>query len=128
MTSNKENNSQKAEKSKSETLLAKFGERVRELRKRQKLSQQELAPKACLHYTHIGAVERGERNPTLQSMGKIAKGLGVDITEFFPPPRTLSPEGGVIEETVDLLRGEKLEDLQLVLKFAKAIVQGELRK
>lgn len=101
----------------------KFGKRVRELRKSQKLSQQELAPKAGLHYTYIGAVERAERNLSLGSMEKIAKGLGVGIADFFPP-QELTPEGGVIDETVNLLRGRKLEDLQLVLKVAKAIVQS----
>lgn len=102
--------------------LNKFGERVRQLRKSQGLTQEALAPKAGLHYTYIGAAERGERNLSLQSIQKIAKGLGVDIAEFFPPPQTLSPKGRVIEETVNLLRGRKLEVLQLVLKVVKAIV------
>jgi len=42
-------------------ILSKIGPRVGELRKSQGLSQQKLALKTGLHYTYIGAVERGER-------------------------------------------------------------------
>ncbi len=110
-------------KMKNPTLI-KFGKRVRELRKSQELTQQELASKAGLHYTYIGAVERAERNLSLQSMEKIAKGLKVvDIADFFPPPETLTPKGQVIEEMANLLRHKELEVLQHVLKVVKAMVQ-----
>ena len=105
-------------------LLVGLGKRVRGLRKSQGLSQEKLAQRAGLHYTYIGAVERGERNLSLQSMEKIAKGLKVNIAEFFPPPQTLSPKGQLIEEIVNLLRHKELKVLQLVLKVVKAIIQG----
>ena len=104
-------------------ILIKFGKRVRELRKSQGLSQQKLALKTGLHYTYIGAVERGERNLSLQSMEKIAKGLKVNITEFFPSPQTLSPKGQVIEKIVNLLRHKELKVLQLVLRVTKTIIE-----
>jgi len=107
------------------SLLAKLGKKVRELRKTQKLSQKKLAQKAGLHYTYIGAVERGERNLSLRSMEKIAKGLKVNIAEFFPSPQTLSPKGQVIEKIVNLLRHKELKVLQLVLRVAKTIIQGD---
>ena len=49
-------------------ILKQFGKKVRELRKAQGLSQEELAEKADLHYTYIGGVERGERNLSLKSI------------------------------------------------------------
>lgn len=36
-----------------------------------------------LHWTYIGQVERGERNLTLLSIQKIAKGLKIEIVELF---------------------------------------------
>ena len=104
-------------------ILIKFGKRVRELRKSQGLSQQKLALKTGLHYTYIGAVERGERNLSLQSMEKITKGLRVNIVELLSSSESLPPEGQLIERIANLLRHKDLEVLQLVLKVVKAIIE-----
>jgi transcriptional regulator with XRE-family HTH domain len=63
--------------------LKLFAQRVRTLREEQGLSQERLAEKANLHRTYIGMVERLERNPSLVCIYKIAKGLGVHVTELF---------------------------------------------
>jgi len=55
-----------------------FGERVRARRMKQGLSQIELAHRAELHFTYVSSIERGERNPTLTSVCKIAQGLHMD--------------------------------------------------
>ena len=58
-------------------ILIKFGERVRQLRKEKRMSQEELADKANLHRTYIGMIERAEKNVTLINIEKIAKALEV---------------------------------------------------
>lgn len=63
--------------------LKMFALRIRTLREAQGISQEKLAERAGLHRTYIGMVERLERNPSLVCIYKIAKGLGVDITELF---------------------------------------------
>ena len=60
-----------------------FGEAVRNARKSAKLSQEELAHRSGLDRSYIGGVERGERNPTLRAIEKIADGLGISIAELF---------------------------------------------
>lgn len=64
-------------------ILIKFGERVRQLRKEKRMSQEELADKANLHRTYIGMIERAEKNVTLINNEKIAKALEVSIQDFF---------------------------------------------
>ena len=64
-------------------ILIKFGERVRQLRKEKRMSQEELADKANLHRTYIGMIERAEKNVTLINIEKIAKALEVSIQDFF---------------------------------------------
>lgn len=60
-----------------------FGNRVRQLRQSRDWSQ-ERAGEACdLHWTYIGQVERGERNISLESIHKIAKGFKVELAELF---------------------------------------------
>ena len=60
-----------------------FGNKVAELRKAQKMSQEELADKCGVHRTYIGAIERGEKSPTLNTVYKIAKGLNININLLF---------------------------------------------
>jgi len=60
-----------------------FGERIRELRMIQGLSQEELAFKSGVHRTYLGGIERGERNPSLRNISAIAGALGVELPELF---------------------------------------------
>ena len=64
-------------------LRTEFGTRVRDLRKARGFSQEELAHRAGLHYTYIGGIERGERNPALVNIGRIAAALKVPLGELF---------------------------------------------
>lgn len=57
--------------------LRKFGRRVRELRERAGLSQENLADQAGLHRTYIGGIERGERNVGLLNLCRLARALKV---------------------------------------------------
>ncbi len=61
-----------------------FGRRVRVLRDRLHLSQEQLAERSGLHRTYVGGIERGERNPSLINIGRLARALEVEIAEFFP--------------------------------------------
>jgi transcriptional regulator with XRE-family HTH domain len=65
------------------TILEKFGERVREERLKQNLSQEELASRAGVHRTYIGMIERAEKNITLENIEKIAKALGMKPSELI---------------------------------------------
>lgn len=65
------------------STLEKFGNKVREERLKQRLSQEELAARAGVHRTYIGMIERAEKNITLENIEKITKALGVKIADFF---------------------------------------------
>ena len=64
-------------------VLISFGKKVREFRNIQQLSQESLAEKSGLHRNYIGMVERGERNPSLINIDKLAKALNVSLSELF---------------------------------------------
>ena len=99
-----------------------IGERIRQVRKEKGLSQEKLGYESELHCTHIGSIERGQKNWSIDTLIKVAKGLNVDISDlfnFFIPPadakklkkslieniNTSSPE--TIKMLSDLLTGLK---------------------
>jgi len=56
----------------------RFGAAVRRFREGKSLSQEELADLVGIHRTYIGGIERGERNPTLTMIERIADALGLE--------------------------------------------------
>jgi len=60
-----------------------FGKRLRELRKSQGYSQEGFALAVELDRTYIGGIERGERNPGLKTILRIAEALGIPAAELF---------------------------------------------
>ena len=64
-------------------MQRKLGERVRALRKEKGFSQEGFADACGLHRTYMGSVERGETNPTLGSLGTIARALKVTTSKLL---------------------------------------------
>ena len=62
------------------------GDRIRQLRKERGLSQEELGYKSDLHYTHIGAIERAEKNWSIDTLVKVAGGLDVTVNDLLVLP------------------------------------------
>ena len=60
-----------------------FGGAVRETRARRGLSQEALGARARLHRNYVGAIERGEINPTLRVLYKLARGLELPEWELL---------------------------------------------
>ena len=60
-----------------------FGTQVRIARERRGLSQAALADASGLHRSYLGGVERGERNPSLANIARIADALDLSIAELF---------------------------------------------
>jgi transcriptional regulator with XRE-family HTH domain len=65
------------------TVKSKFGAKVRKLRQSKNLSQEAFADRCGLHRTYIGAIERGERNVSLENIERIAKAFGIRIALLF---------------------------------------------
>jgi transcriptional regulator with XRE-family HTH domain len=64
-------------------LLQALGARVRRLRDAKSWTQEALAERADLDRSYIAGIEAGLRNPSVKAAAKLARGLGVSLSELF---------------------------------------------
>ena len=58
------------------------GNAIALFRKRKGVSQEVLSGLADMGRTHLSAIERGERKPTLETLYRIANALGVNMSDI----------------------------------------------
>ena len=64
-------------------IQKKLGETIREIRKQQQITQEELAYRAQLDYSYINQIENGKRNPSMHAVRRIAQALGVQTKDLI---------------------------------------------
>ena len=89
-----------------------FGKHLRELRFQKGLSQEELAFECDMQPSHIGQLERGLKNPTLDTLVKIANGLKMPLPEL-------------IDLTVEIQRQEQNITINRINAYLSALTQKE---
>lgn len=67
-------------------LQRRLGHNLRRLRIQRALSQEEFAEVLRIHRTYVGGLERGERNPSLQVVERLAAQLDVDPVDLLVEP------------------------------------------
>jgi transcriptional regulator with XRE-family HTH domain len=67
------------------TVQQRVSKNIQRIRREKDLSQEEVAHRADIHQTYLSGVETGKRNPSILVVERIAKALGVDVSEFFKP-------------------------------------------
>jgi len=65
------------------SLNARFGRTIRARRAKAGYSQESFADAIHVHRTYMGTLERGDGNPTLDMIVRIARGLDVSVSELF---------------------------------------------
>ena len=64
-------------------ISAAIGKRIRTFRNAQGISLEELSFKAGLNAAHLGQIERGLRNPTIETLNRIATALDISFYELI---------------------------------------------
>ncbi|WP_430690612.1 helix-turn-helix domain-containing protein [Klebsiella quasipneumoniae] len=65
------------------SIQVQFGAHLKKLRLQSGLSQEAFADKCGLDRTYVSGIERGVRNPTLEVINVLAKGLEIEIPGLF---------------------------------------------
>ena len=100
-----------------------IGLRIKELRKRKGLSQEEVAEKAETSPNYVSRMERGTENPTLDMLIKISEALEVDMWELFDFKHQESPKA--LKEMLRKIGGE-IEDedkLKVAVRLLRVITR-----
>jgi len=60
-----------------------MGQKIRAVRNERGLSLRQLAPICGLHHDHIWRLEKGDYDPKISTLMKVAKALNVDFRSFL---------------------------------------------
>ncbi|MBM7572389.1 transcriptional regulator with XRE-family HTH domain [Aquibacillus albus] len=94
------------------------------LRKKQGLSQEELAHLSNTHPTYIGQLERGEKNVTVDTLDKVTKALNVSLEELFRFSTLQTPtQDDTIIQLNNLLVEIDNEDRETLLKIINVMLE-----
>lgn len=97
--------------------LRRIGSRIRELRKAGGYTLDELSERISLSSgKYLGQIERGEINCTIETLEKIADGLGVRLEDLF-----YREDDAVITGIVDVVRARDRKVRERVLNALKAL-------
>ena len=61
----------------------KLGMNIKRIRLSKKMSQGDICRKLGIDRSYMSNIESGNKNPTLSSINKLAKTLGVSVSELF---------------------------------------------
>lgn len=98
----------------------RLGQRIREERQRLNLTQAALAEAIDISNTYMGAIERGERNLTLDTLVRLVNRLGVTI-DYMLADSVSESDPNILEQFKQITDGQPLERKQLAIKVLRTI-------
>ena len=101
-------------------VLRKIGENIKRLRKLKGLTQSKMAQRMGLSVQYIGAIERGERSPSVRVLELIARTLEVKLKDLFEFNESVSKDKA-IQELLQELERKNTESIVLLTEIAKKL-------
>ena len=97
------------------------GARIRDIRTRNRITQEQLAEKMGISAKYLSSIERGKENPTLNTLIRLAEGLDVDLGEVFRDLQMEDPEKRR-ELVLDMVRNADEDQMRMIAKFLGAVL------
>ena len=98
----------------------RLGQRIREERKRLNLTQTELADAIDISDTYMGAIERGERSLTLDTLVRLVNRLGVTV-DYMLADSVSDNDSNIMEQFKQIMDCQPLERKQMAINVLRAI-------
>ncbi len=102
--------------------LKLFGKRVKELRKKNNLTQEQLAEKIGVYQKQIGNIETGVCFTTFQTLEKLAQVFNVEIEELFKISH-LNTREEIINNINEMLQNAKDTELSVIQRVIQSIIK-----
>jgi transcriptional regulator with XRE-family HTH domain len=106
----------------------RLGHRVRELRKRASLTQEELAERAGISVSFLSMIERGDRVPHIETLVMLGQALHVSLPEMFLGfGEPVKGSTGRLRPLIDYLERQDLDasDVEALLVIAKTLYRDK---
>ncbi|MBB6673590.1 helix-turn-helix transcriptional regulator [Cohnella nanjingensis] len=100
-------------------ILQRVGNVIRDCRRSQNLTQEQLAELVGTSYTYIGSLERGERNVTIKTLERIGAACNMDVFTMFKlesEDETLNEIMALLVQCDDFDRKKSLQVLREIFK------------
>ena len=98
----------------------RLGKRIREERVRLNLTQAQLAVAIDISDTYMGAIERGERSLTLDTLVRLVNGLGVTV-DYMLSDSVSDNDSNIMEQFKQIMDGQPLERKQMAVNVLRTI-------
>lgn len=98
----------------------RLGERIREERLRLHLTQAHLAEDVDISDTYMGAIERGERSLTLDTLVRLVNRLGVTV-DYLLADSVADADSNILDQFKQIVDGQPMERKQLALQVLRTI-------
>ena len=98
----------------------KLGERIREERRRLNLTQGQLAEAVDISDTYMGAIERGERSLTLDTLVRLVNRLGVTV-DYLLSDSVTDTDSNIMEQFKQIIDRQPLERKQMAVNVLRTI-------
>jgi XRE family transcriptional regulator, regulator of sulfur utilization len=108
----------KRTKDNTESLL---GQRIRSLRDIKGWTQQELGSQADVNYKFIGEIERGQQNPSFNTLVKISTALGVELPELFRFEDEITDRKEIENRIITIIKAVSDENIGKILLMLRVL-------
>ena len=98
----------------------RLGKRIREERRRLNLTQAQLAEDIDISDTYMGAIERGERSLTLDTLVRLVNRLGVSV-DYMLSDSVTDNDANIIEQFRQITDCQPLERKQMAINVLRTI-------
>ncbi len=101
-----------------------FSSRLKELRENRMLSTSKLSKQSGLSQSFIWRIESGEKQPTLETLKKLARGLGIGLGELLGEELMSEPESPRLNRIISNIRKLPVEQINALDLFIASLSNG----